>query len=195
MSVGAQPPTTRPQRRPDAGVLESPLLPDGACPDFENARSTRRQPPLTISVELTTTCILLIASKLRVDSKLRSILFLRLSAHLSQRPSGTDQHPPHPIDLSKTTKLEDVEFKYASSNCGRTIMTLHTFTPGRRDLRHISIQMPRPSRHNEIRDVIRRVEKTEPGMRWSDPDCLLGKIWKTRAVRSTRTWRGWRNRS
>jgi hypothetical protein len=80
-------------------------------------------------------------------------------------------------DLSKATKLKEVAFWFNELDIPWITNTLHTITPGHRDLQKILIYAPyRTDKH------IQRISR-EIHTQWKDLDCLLLQLWESHAVR------------
>ena len=67
-------------------------------------------------------------------------------------------------------------------------MTLETIMPRHRDLQQVSIQIDQDFACIAARNraaVEEQIERANPGMRWSDLDRFLIKLWESRAIRTT----------
>jgi hypothetical protein len=87
---------------------------------------------------------------------------------------------PTPINLSEATKLKCAMFGCETLGAGCAITALESITSAHQGLEKISLYIPH---RDECRPTgMERVEKVNPGMRWSDLDLLLVKFWETRSI-------------
>jgi len=87
------------------------------------------------------------------------------------------------IDLSKAAGLKDVVFRVGPKSVGWVTTALHTITPKHRNLRRISICMPRDlALGGAGSDIIQSLGEAA-SRRWSDLDRLLVKFWESRSIR------------
>ena len=85
--------------------------------------------------------------------------------------SSTDEPRPGPIDLSKATKLKDIVFRWTSLSIKWVTTTLETITPQHQDLQRISIHVPHPWVHDQVKDL----------------DRLLVQLWDSHSIRTSVT--------
>jgi hypothetical protein len=82
------------------------------------------------------------------------------------------------VELSKATKLKEVAFWFNELDIPWIANTLHTITPGHRDLQKILIYAPY---HTDKRV---QLISSEIHRQWKDLDCLLLQLWESHAVRT-----------
>lgn len=95
-----------------------------------------------------------------------------------------DEAAPDPIDLSKATKLRDVEFccRALDGGCDWIIMALQTVTSQHRHLRQISIDIPWIREFASDDLAIQAIEDGGHGMQWSDLDRLLVQLMESHSI-------------
>ena len=91
------------------------------------------------------------------------------------------------IDLSTATKLKNVEFRCETFECGWLIMTLETIAPKHRDFQQVTIHIPSFVSYVSAESLTMAeeewIENASPGVRWSDLDRVLIKLWESHMTR------------
>jgi hypothetical protein len=82
------------------------------------------------------------------------------------------------VDLSRTTRLKDVVFRWGALSAEWVITTLQTISPKHQDLRQITIEVP----HHFTRLNVGAIGDTALGQ-WLDLDRLLVQFWESRSIR------------
>ena len=85
-------------------------------------------------------------------------------------------------DLSKALKLEDVDFRLRSLSIAWVTAALRTITPQHRDLRRISIHLPRSLAFLDAAESVRQLIGEEGVGHWSDLDHHLAQFWESRSI-------------
>ena len=85
----------------------------------------------------------------------------------------------HPLDLSKATKLKDLEFRWHEPNVQWISAAIQTIKFG--NLRKITLQLI-PTLPDLLEDKVR--------LEWRDLDHLLVQLWTTRSIRPVVTFGG-----
>ena len=89
------------------------------------------------------------------------------------------------IDLSKATRLKDVDFRIGakSGSVDRITMALRTITPEHRDLRQISIHVHFAPAYASVVVDVRQIVGEGIFGRWLDLDLLLVQTWESFSIR------------
>ena len=110
-----------------------------------------------------------------------------LTRHLPEFWSAGES-TPSAIDLSTATKLKNIEFRCETFEIGWVVRTLETLGSKQRGLRQISIRVPSDLVYVAAEDcavVEQRIEKANPGTRWSDLDRVLVRLWESHVTHVT----------